>query len=942
MMAYTFRRISLIPLISLCFAPGIFAQNSLNELDIAFSHDFERNNTGNYLNQEWAEDWLQPEWNNRQSELDIVRDASDIINPSKAMKVYFPANSLGPEEGGMHWPSDLPEKYEELYFSYDVKFMPGFEFQTGGKLPGLKGGSLSSTHKPDGYDGFGAFIMFKANRPMFYIYYPDANQSEYGVGFEWGKEYSSTAFSPSKIQLNYASGPVYFSTGNWHNITFRVVLNSISSNGSGNFDGILEAFYDGKLVTQVSQVLFRRTENLSIDKIIMMTFFGGSTDDYRNPISEWVEFDNFLLYSFKSNISVPRGHQLSPVTRTINYWRNFKISNTETPSVPGSISYSNITNSSVTLKWQDNSIIEYGYEIYRSQSENDGYSLICTTTSNVTSYIDNDLQNGTKYYYRIRAFNDMGPSDYAPTTSFATLSVLLPAIPTDLSATSVTYSSALIFWKDNSVIETGYEIERTGPNNDNVIKKFTTGPNATSYMDNDMQMNSTYHYRVRAFTGGSFSEYCTPIVIMTPYVQLPSAPTSLKSSDYTEKSVTISWNDNSNNENGFIITRSLALNPGSLTEIPVEANSHTYTDNSLNPNTSYLYTVKAINLAGKSSNSNRDIATTMSLAETKRVRDGLIAYYNFAYNPNYVVQDLSGYGDPLNLKIQSSSAVSWNNYNRLQITSNTSLISTTPAYKILDAIKKTGEITVECWIRPFEPYSSSVARVISLGFDDSRTGFVLDQHYTNDEVKTLNYGIRLQTESTTQSGFPELTPEKCLTYLNLQHIVYVRDTTGSERLFINGSRVSESLRPSNFGTWNNDFYLRIANERDLRYPWKGTLYSMAIFNKALNSSQIHKNFSLGPCDSIINKSQNLSINVYPNPTTDFLNIEINPNETQDFVPYSYLRIVDIYGKMYHSETLFNPNYQYSVSFDVSRYPKGIYFIQVLSGSNHKTQKIVIQ
>ncbi len=942
MVLLNFWRITLIPLASLFLLQNIHSQNSLNELDIVFAHDYENNTTGNYLSQEWSADWLYPEWVNRQSELDIVRDASDIVNASKAMRVYFPAYSLGPEEGGTHWPTDLPGKYDELYFSYDVKFMPGFEFQSGGKLPGLKGGSLPSTDKPDGYDGFGAFIMFKANRPMFYIYYPDAPQSEYGFGLEWGKEYAASSFGNSKIQLNYASGPVYLATNKWHNLTFRVVLNSLNSSGSGNYDGILEAFYDGQLVSQVSHVLFRHTDNLSIDKIIMMTFFGGSTDDYRNPISEWVEFDNFLLYTFKSDVSVPRGHQLSPTTRTINYWRDFKVTNTEAPSAPGSIQYSNVTNSSASLKWQDNSNIEYGFEIYRSQSENDGFSLICTTTSNVTSYIDRNLESGKTYYYRIRAFNDAGPSDYAQTTSVGTLAVLVPSMPTDLSATSITYFSALIFWTDNSVIETGYEIERTGPENESVVKRFTTGPNTTSYTDKDLKMSATYHYRVRAFSGGTYSEYSSPIVIMTPSVQIPSAPTALTSSDYTENSITISWNDNSNNENGFIITRAPAIAPNNTTEIPVVANSSSYTDNSLNPNTSYVYSIKAINLAGNSTSSNKDVASTMSLAETKRVREGLIAYYNFAYNPSLIIRDLSGFGEPLNLKVQSASAVNWNKFNRLQVNSNTSIISTTPAYKILNAIKRTGEITVECWIRPFEPYGVSAARVVSLGFDDSRTGFILDQYYSNEDVKKLNYGIRLQTESTTQSGFPELSPEKSLTYLNLQHIVYVRDTMGLERLYINGNKASEGLRSSNFGTWNNDFYLRLANEKDLRFPWKGTLYSLAIFNKALSKSQVEKNFSLGPCDSVINKSQNFSLSVYPNPATDLINIQIDPNETQDFVPYTYFRVVDIYGKLYHNETLFNPNYQTNVSFDVSRFPKGIYFVQIISGSTQKTQKIVIQ
>jgi hypothetical protein len=299
--------------------------DNLDDLDVIFAHNFESNSLGNYLSNEWDQDWLSPLWVNRQSELNIVSDESDILNPTKSMRIFFPANSLGPEQGGTNWETKLPEKYEEAYFSYDIKFMPGFEFQAGGKTPGIAGGSFPGTNKPTGYDGFCALMMFKANRPMFYLYYADSPQSQYGLGIEWGKEYSSNIFSPSQIKIEYTADPVYFSTGIWHNLTYRVVLNSVNSNGTGNYDGILEAFFDGRLVTQVSHVLFRHTATLGIDKIYMQSFFGGATDDYRNPISEWLNIDNILLYNFKSNVNVPRGHDLSPTNRTINYWRSFKI-----------------------------------------------------------------------------------------------------------------------------------------------------------------------------------------------------------------------------------------------------------------------------------------------------------------------------------------------------------------------------------------------------------------------------------------------------------------------------------------------------------------------------------------------------------------------------------------------------------------------------------------
>ncbi len=320
----------ILTIVIISSAMSNYAQSSLDELNVYLLRNFEENTAGWYLGNEWAKDWFNPPWCNRRDELKIVKNSNDAVNPTQTLYIDFPANSLGPEEGGTHWQSPLPTQHDEIYVSYDVMFMPGFQFQRGGKLPGIKGGN-PPIERSTGYDGFVAYMMFKGDRPVFYIYYPDNYLDEYGATFEWGYNHPASDFQPSKIVLEYASGePSHFTTGKWHNITYRVVLNTVSSSG-GNFDGILEGFFDGKLVTQLSHVKFRNTTDLKIDKITMMAFFGGGTDSWRNPIDEWVKLDNIMLYTYK-NASIPHGTQLSPINRTINYARNF--SGTPIPQTP--------------------------------------------------------------------------------------------------------------------------------------------------------------------------------------------------------------------------------------------------------------------------------------------------------------------------------------------------------------------------------------------------------------------------------------------------------------------------------------------------------------------------------------------------------------------------------------------------------------------------------
>jgi len=307
---------------------NIFAQNCLDDLDILLQQDFEDNATGAYTTATWQGDWITPvcttEYSQGRTRVSIVSDANHIQNPSKTLQMSFPANSLGPSEGGDNWEVTFKNnKKEELYVSYDIMFMPGFQFQKGGKIPSVSGGYVKSNTKADGYNGFTGGLMFKEDgKVVFYPYLVDSKNNG-GDTYYWGRTYSDGQFSPSQVKFKDGHGEVAFIPGNWHNLTYRIVLNTVPSEGNGSFDGILEGFLDGKLIIQAYNMQFRKTKSLAIDRIRIYSFFGGDTPDWANPIAEWVRFDNFMLYTFKSGINVPRGNTLSPTTRTINYWRNF-------------------------------------------------------------------------------------------------------------------------------------------------------------------------------------------------------------------------------------------------------------------------------------------------------------------------------------------------------------------------------------------------------------------------------------------------------------------------------------------------------------------------------------------------------------------------------------------------------------------------------------------
>jgi hypothetical protein len=160
-------------------------------------------------------------------------------------------------------------------------------------------------------------------------------------------------------------------------------------------------------------------------------------------------------------------------------------------------------------------------------------------------------------------------------------------------------------------------------------------------------------------------------------------------------------------------------------------------------------------------------------------------------------------------------------------------------------------------------------------------------------------------------------------------------------MYINGIKSSEGYRPSDISTWEDNFYLRFGNENDLNHPWKGTFYSVAIFNKALTYNQLINNYYVGPCDSLEQSSLSFQINVVPNPVTDKAIVEIIPQESGDIVSQTSIRVLDIYGKVYYENILFNPNRLYSEVIDFKQYQKGVYFLQVISGENQKSTKLIV-
>lgn len=85
----------------------------------------------------------------------------------------------------------------------------------------------------------------------------------------------------------------------------------------------------------------------------------------------------------------------------------------------------------------------------------------------------------------------------------------VPSPPTNLRAFALSSTQIQLDWKDNSMGEQGFEIERKGESGDyTVIAR--VGANVTTYTDGGLTRDTTYTYRVRAYNAAGKSPYSNP------------------------------------------------------------------------------------------------------------------------------------------------------------------------------------------------------------------------------------------------------------------------------------------------------------------------------------------------------------------------------------------------------------------------------------------------
>ena len=282
---------------------------------------------------------------------------------------------------------------------------------------------------------------------------------------------------------------------------------------------------------------------------------------------------------------------------------------TEAPSTPANCSATNLTETSVRIKW-DPSFDNFGIDKYIIYQNGVAFQEVNFNKCFFNIY---NLAPGTYYSYYIVAKDASGiMSENSSNIDFTTpgeIDTEAPVAPTNLSVSNISQTSLHLNWNNSTdnVSVIAYDIYK---NNEKLISTSLTD----LYILNLLANTEYSFYVVAKDASGNISEISNTLNVQTletPDTESPMAPTNLSALDITQTSLYLNWNipnDNKGVTEYDIFENNVFLSSTNTNEL-FRAN--------LAPNTSYSYYINAKDAAGNiSENSSVINITTLGIVDT--------------------------------------------------------------------------------------------------------------------------------------------------------------------------------------------------------------------------------------------------------------------------------------------------------------------------------------
>lgn len=172
--------------------------------------------------------------------------------------------------GGLQFFTTFKQKYDHLILEYGVKFLDGFRFCRGGRLPGLYSGDITSEDQvPNGTNGFLSKIGWTGNG--------------------YGELILNLPPVNGQNIWHYTGGGWRFIVGKWHTIRQEIYLNKEGK------DGYAKIIFDDKNTLFMPGLCFRNSEDVKIRGIAFTNYYGENDPLATCPADTSMEFSCFKI-----------------------------------------------------------------------------------------------------------------------------------------------------------------------------------------------------------------------------------------------------------------------------------------------------------------------------------------------------------------------------------------------------------------------------------------------------------------------------------------------------------------------------------------------------------------------------------------------------------------------------------------------------------------------
>ena len=364
-----------------------------------------------------------------------------------------------------------------------------------------------------------------------------------------------------------------------------------------------------------------------------------------------------LDFTFSSTLVSP-GNNYSVRVKAMNIQGNSDtaISSTqvEIPAVtPSAVDTPvvSLSGSDVIVSWSypvDGGAPITSYEVTLIHEEG-GETQTVTLSGSEVSYTFTGLLPGDTYSANIVAFNVVGGSPVSNTSTSVVTPLLVPSLPQNVTIALEGADSISTSWSapeaDGGTVITGYVVTLTQLSNDAKTIK-NVNASTTNYTFEDLIPGEDYSIDVIAknIVGSSDRSYAVDTQRIPPVVtSKPAAPQGILSN---EKEITVTWVVPTYNGGAeitsYVIVGTPTAGQGEIISTTTDGNVFEYVFDHLTADTTYTFTVRAVNEAGLSPVSNSSTPVVIPVAPVAPdaavvtvndiTQDGATVNWNEPYN----------------------------------------------------------------------------------------------------------------------------------------------------------------------------------------------------------------------------------------------------------------------------------------------------------------------